>query len=339
MTGERATWLALTTEDPIDPDLPICDPHHHFWDRPGTRYLLDELLEDIGGGHRISETVFIECSSMYRKDGPENTRPVGETEFVQGIAAQSASGQYGSTKVAAGIVGFADLSLGDEVTEVLESHIEASRNRFRGIRHSSCWDESPDIGSYKNPPKGLLGDPKFRAGFSSLQRLGLSFDAWLYHTQLHELVDLARAFPGVPIVLDHIGGPIGIGPYAGMQEEVVQVWKKGITELATCQNVVVKLGGFGMPLGGFGWHEREAPATSRELADVMAPYYNHCIDALGVDRCMFESNFPVDKVSASYTILWNSFKRITEDLSPTERSALFRDTAVRTYRLSSDQQA
>ncbi|MDP6666862.1 MAG: amidohydrolase family protein [Dehalococcoidia bacterium] len=339
MTSERAAWLAQTTEDPIDPDLPICDPHHHLWDRPDSRYMLDELLEDIGGGHRITETVFVECSSMYRKEGPENTRPVGETEFVNGIAAQSASGNYGDTKVAAGIVGYADLTLGDRVTEVLESHIETSRNRFRGIRQSSCWDESPDIGSYKNPPRGLLGDPKFRMGFSSLEKLGLSFDAWLFHTQLLELVDLARAFPNVPIILDHIAGPLGIGPYAGRREEVVQVWKKGITELATCPNVVIKLGGFGMPIGGFEWHERDTPATSKELAEVMAPYYNHCIESLGVNRCMFESNFPVDKVSVSYTVLWNTFKRIARDFSPAERAALFRDTAVRTYRLAPGQQA
>lgn len=334
MTSDRAEWLALTAEEPIDPDLPICDPHHHFWDRPGSRYLLDELLQDTGGGHRVTETVFIECSSMYRKDGPEPLRPVGETEFVQGIAAQSASGQYGDTEVAAGIVGYADLALGDGVTGVLESHMAASKDRFRGVRNSSCWDESPDIRRYKNPMKGLLADRTFREGFSALGKLGLSFDAWLYHTQLQELADLARAFPPVPIILDHIGGPIGIGPYAGRREEVRQLWKDGIAELATCQNVVVKLGGFGMPLGGFGWHERDAPPSSTELAGVMGPYYRFCIESFGVDRCMFESNFPVDRVSSSYTVLWNAFKRMTEDFSPTERSALFRDTAVRTYGLS-----
>lgn len=337
MTGKLAAWLALTIEEPVDPDLAICDPHHHLWDRPDSRYLLHELLEDTGDGHLITETVFIECNSMYRKNGPENFSPVGETEFVQGIAAQSASGGYGDTKVAAGIVGYADLNLGDQVTGVLESHIAASRNRFRGIRNSSCWDENPDIRSYKNPPRGMLADSKFRKGFGALEKLGLSFDAWLYHTQLPELADLARAFPGVTIILDHIGGPIGIGSYAGKQDEVFQLWKDGIAELASCQNVVIKLGGFGMPLGGHGWHEREAPASSKELANVVGPYYRFCIEKFGVDRSMFESNFPVDKVSASYTVLWNSFKHMTEDFSPTERSALFRDTAVRTYRLSNDQ--
>ena len=335
MPSKLDTWLALTTEEVIDPDLPICDPHHHFWDRPEpqNRYLLDELLEDISGGHNIKETVFIECSSMYRAAGPELSRPIGETEFVQGLAAMSASGGYGDTKVAAGIVSYADLSSGEAVTAVLESHIAASSNRFRGVRNSSCWDEDPGIRSYKSPMKGLLADPKFREGFSALDKLGLTFDAWLYHPQLGELADLARAFPGVPIILDHIAGPLGILSYSGKQDEVFQVWKAGMTDLATCPNVIIKLGGFGMPLGGFEWHKRETPPSSENIANVMGPYYRHCIEVFGADRCMFESNFPVDKVSTSYTVLWNSFKRIAEGYSQTEKAALFRDTAVRTYRL------
>lgn len=333
MTSERDAWLALTTEDAIDPDLPICDPHHHFWDRPDSRYLLDELIEDISGGHNITETVFVECSSMYRADGPELSRPIGETEFVQGLAAMSASGGYGDTKVAAGIVSYADLSAGNAVQEVLEAHIAASQNRFRGVRNSSCWDEDQSIRSYKNPMQGLLGDAKFREGFAALDRLNLSFDAWLYHPQLTELADLARAFPGVTIILDHIAGPLGIGAYTGRKDEVFQVWKSAMDDLATCPNVVIKLGGFGMPLGGFEWHKRDAPPGSQDIADVMGPYYLHCIEKFGVDRCMFESNFPVDKTSTSYTVLWNSFKRMTEDFSDNDKAALFRDTAVRAYRL------
>jgi predicted TIM-barrel fold metal-dependent hydrolase len=333
MTSERDTWLQLTTEAPIDPDLPICDPHHHFWDRPDSRYLLDELLEDIGGGHNITETVFIECSSMYRKDGPDLMSPLGETEFVQGLAAMSASGGYGDTKAAAGIVSYADLSAGAAVTEVLEAHIAASSNRFRGVRNSSCWDEDTNIRSYKNPKRHLLADPGFREGFAALDKLGLSFDAWLYHTQLTELADLARAFPNVPIILDHIAGPLGIFSYEGKQAEVFEHWKAGMVDLATCPNVVIKLGGFGMPLGGFEWHKRDAPPSSEDIAKVMGPYYRHCIELFGVDRCMFESNFPVDKVSSSYTVLWNAFKRIAEGFSDTEKASLFRDTAVRTYRL------
>lgn len=333
MATELDTWLALTTEEVIDPGLPICDPHHHFWDRPESRYLLDELLEDISGGHNIKETVFIECSSMYRADGPELSRPIGETEFVQGLAAMSASGGYGDTKVAAGIVSYADLSAGDAVTAVLESHIAASSNRFRGVRNSSCWDEDPGVRSYKSPMKGLLANAKFREGFSALDRLGLSFDAWLYHTQLGELADLARAFPDVPIILDHIAGPLGILSYAGKRDEVFQAWKAGMTDLATCPNVVIKLGGFGMPLGGFEWHKREAPPSSADIADVMGPYYRHCIEAFGADRCMFESNFPVDKLSLSYAVLWNAFKKIAASYSYDEKQSLFHGTAARVYRI------
>ena len=341
MTSEREAWLALTVEDPMDPDLPICDPHHHLWDRPNHRYLLEELLQDIGGGHQIIQTVFLECRSMYRCDGPQEMQPVGQTEFVQGIAAQSASGQYGKTQVAAGIVGFADLTLGAAVTPVLEAHIAASRDRFRGIRHISAWDASTDITSnfdwwrVRNIPKGLLLYSKFREGFACLQKYGLSFDAWLYHPQLMELVDLAQTFPSITIIVNHAGGPIGMGPYVGKREEVLQEWKLGIAALASCPNVFVKLGGLGHELGGFGWHERAIPPSSAELAEAMAPYFHWCIEQFGTNRCMFESNFPVDKISYSYTVLWNAFKHIVKDFSPKNRAALFYDTAVRVYRLSS----
>ncbi len=336
MVTERDAWLTLTIEDPMDSNLPICDPHHHLWDRPNDRYLLEELLQDIRGGHNIVQTVFVEGKSMYRGDGPLEMQPVGETECVQGIAAQSASGQYGMTTVAAGIVGFANLTLGAAVVPVLEAHIAAGRNRFRGIRHISSWDASTDIVSSRNPPKGLLLDPKFREGFAYLQKYGLSFDAWLYHPQLMELVDLARAFPDTSIILDHVGGPLGIGPYAGKREEVFQEWKRGIATLATCPNVVAKLGGLGIQICGFGWHERATPPNSAELAEAMAPYYHWCIGQFGVDRCMFESNFPVDKTSYSYTVLWNAFKRIAEGFSSEDRGAMFHDTAVKVYRLATD---
>ncbi len=337
MTNGLNEWLARRQEEVLEPDLPICDPHHHFWDRtelrPSGRYLLDELLDDTGSGHNITETVFIECGSMYRATGPESMKPVGETEFVQGIAAMSASGDYGDTKVAAGIVGFADLTLGAAVEEVLQEHRASSRDRFRGIRHAAVWDESPEIRRYKNPPKGLLADARFREGFAVLGRLGMSFEGWLYHTQLGELTDLAQAFPDVTIILNHIGGPIGIGLYADRKDEVFETWKSGITELSTCPNVVVKLGGFGMPLGGRDWHERDAPPGSEEIAGVMSPWYLHCIEQFGPDRCMFESNFPVDKVSVSYRVLWNAFKRIAAGFTPAEKASLFRETAVRAYRL------
>ena len=272
---------------------------------------------------------------MYRKDAAEAIKPVGETEFVQGIAAQSASGQYGETAVAAGIISFADLTLGAAVEPVLEAHIAASRNRFRGIRHACSWDESSEIrNSHTNPRKDLYLDSTFREGFAFLEKYGLVFDSWLYHTQLIQLASLAKAFPGVTIILDHVGGPLGIGPYTGKREEVFEVWKQGIRELAACPNVVVKLGGLAMPINGFQWHKRETPPTSKELAQATASYYLYCIEQFGVTRCMFESNFPVDKVSCAYTVLWNSFKRIVKDFSPEEQTALFHDTAVRVYSLT-----
>ena len=334
MTTEYEAWLNLTKEDPIEPDLPICDPHHHLWGLPRGHYFLEELLMNISGGHNIVQTVFIECRSIYRKDSPKEMKPIGETEFVQGIAAQSASGHYGKTNVAAGIVGFADLTLGAAVAPVLEAHIAASRDRFRGIRYISTWDASSDIVPSRSRPKGVLLDPKFREGFAYLQKYNLSFDAWLYHTQLMELVDLARAFPETPIIVNHVGGPLGIGPYTGKREVVFQEWKCGITALASCLNVVVKLGGLGMEMCGFGWHQRATPPSSAELAEAMAPYYLWCIEQFGPDRCMFESNFPVDKMSYSYTVLWNAFKRISAGFSPDDRSALFHDTAAKAYRLA-----
>jgi len=333
MTTEREAWLKLTKEEIIDPELPICDPHHHLWDRPNDRYLLEELLQDTRGGHRIVQTVFVECQSMYRKDGPPEMQPVGETEFVQGIADQVAKGKYGKTAVAAGIVGFADLSLGAAVAPVLEAHMAAGKNRFRGIRHISTWDASPAIISSRHPPKGLLLDPKFREGFACLQKYNLSFDAWLYHPQLMELVDLARAFPGICIVVNHIGGLLGTGPYDRQSKEVHNAWQRGVAALAACPQRGVKLGGLGMPRSGFGWHEQPAPPNSTELAKAMAPYYRYCIEQFGPDRCMFESNFPVDKISYSYRVIWNAFKRIAKDFSPRERAALFHDTAAKVYRL------
>ena len=325
--------MRITTEAPIDPDLPICDAHHHLWVHRG-KYLLDELLRDTGSGHNIVSTVFVECDVMYRKDGPPELQPLGETEFVESIALQSAGGQSGPTAVAAGIVGSADLSLGSAVAPVLEAHMAASPSRFRGVRDRVTWDPSPEItNSAPHPKPGRMLDAAFHAGFACLQKYGLSFDAWLFHPQLVELASLARAFPDVSIILNHIGAPLGIGPYAGKRDEVLESWRRGIAEVATCPNVFVKLGGLGMPRCGFAWHARAAPPDSVQLAEVTAPYYRFCIEQFGPDRCMFESNFPADKVSYSYCVLWNSFKRMTRDFSETERQALFHDTATRVYRL------
>jgi len=329
----RDEWLATVQEDVLEPERPICDPHHHLWDHPGRRYLLDELLADTGSGHRVVATVFVECMSMYRPDGIEAMRPVGETEFVNGVAAMSRSGRYGPTRVAAGIVSFADLTLGDRVGAVLDAHMGAS-SRFRGIRHAAGWDASDQIrNSHTSPPPGLYGDSSFRRGFAELGRRGLCFDAWLYHPQIPELTALAQAFPETPIILDHFGGPLGIGPYQGRRDEVLLAWKNALRDLSRCPNVAAKLGGLVMPINGFGFHHRERPPTSLELVEATRDYYLHAIDCFGPDRCMFESNFPVDKASCSYRVLWNSFKRLTAGWSPWDRTALFHHTAARIYRL------
>jgi predicted TIM-barrel fold metal-dependent hydrolase len=327
-------WLAQIREAVIEPDLPIVDPHHHLWDHPDHRYMLDELRADTGSGHNVVATVFVECKAMYRAAGPEHLRPVGETEFVNGIAAQSASGIYGAMRACKGIVGFADLRRGAAVDEVLEAHLAAAPARFRGIRHASAYDESPAVRpTHTNPPKGLLGLPDFREGFARLARHGLSFDAWLYHHQIPELTALARAHPETVIILDHFGGPIGIGPYEGKRNEIFAQWMKDIVSLSECPNVVAKLGGINMAVNGFGWHKRDLPPSSDELAAATQDYYLHTIDCFGPDRCMFESNFPVDKLSCSYDVLWNAFKKIARNFSAEEKAALFHGTAARVYRL------
>ena len=333
MTSPRQAWLSQIAEEAIEPDLPICDPHHHFWDRDGDRYLLDQLTDDLGGGHNVTQTVFIECHSMYRASGPEEMRSVGEIEFVQGLAAQSASGQYGPTEVAAGIVGNANLMLGDAVQPVLEAHLSASGNRFRGIRFSCAWDASPDVSPGSPNTQGMLADPRLRAGFNILQRMGLSFDALVYHTQLGELAELASAFPNAVIILNHIGRPLGVGPYASRRDEVFADWQQGITAVAQHENVVCKLGGFGNVISGYPWHQQDVPPTSQDVADTIRPWLEHCIEHFGPERCMFESNFPVDKNSYAYTTCWNAFKRVTAGYSAPEKAAMYQGTAVRAYRL------
>lgn len=311
--------------------LPICDAHHHLWERAGERYFLEDLLRDTGSGHNIVSTVAIECRAMYRKDGPDELKPVGETEFLESVAARAAVDSTAKTQVAAAIVGHADLRLGDAVAAVLEAHLAASPARFRGIRHSTTWDAGDAIRS--DAPAGLLSDSAFRCGISCLERFGLGFDAWLYHPQILELAELARAFPAVTIVLNHVGGPLGVGPYAGKRDDVFQAWSKGIAALAERPNVVVKLGGLGSERSGFGWHQRTLRPTSSELAEVLSPYFEFCIEKFGPHRCMLESNFPVEKRANSYVAVWNAFKRIARRYSGDERRALFHDTAARVYRI------
>jgi predicted TIM-barrel fold metal-dependent hydrolase len=336
--SDNQPWLDLTVEQPLDPGLPICDPHHHLWDmragRVSRRYLLDEILADTSSGHTIESTVFIECGAMYKAAGPEALRPVGETEFVNGIAAISASGLYGPTRVAAGIVGTADLRLGDAVQPVLDAHVGAGGGRFRGIRQAAAWDADPALPvSRANPGSGLFLRADFRAGFKHLAPRQLTFEAWCYHRQIPEVTALARAFPETTIILNHFGGPLGVGPYAGQADAVYAEWRTALGDLAKCPNVVAKLGGINMEVNGFGWHERAQPPSSAELAEATRRYYEFTIDKFGVDRCMFESNYPVDKVSCSYVVLWNSFKRLTAAYSAADKAKLFHDTAARVYRL------
>jgi len=333
-------WLEQVQETALEPDLPICDPHHHLWEtrgRPGNiqpRYLLDEILADVNGGHNIVSTVFIECGAMFKADGPENFRCVGETEFVNGIAAMSASGGYGKSRIAAAIIGTVDPRIGDAAGDVLDAQIAAGGGRFRGIRRGAFWHASPEVENHRTqPPEGLLLREDFRRGFKHLAPRKLSFEIWCAHTQIPDAVSLARAFPDTVLILDHFGGPIGIGPYKGKADEVFADWKGKIDELAKCENVNVKLGGLNMHVNGYGWEHRPKPPTSTELAGATRRYFDYAIEKFGPKRAMFESNFPVDKLSCSYTVLWNSFKRLAKDFSADEKAALFHDTAARVYRL------
>ena len=333
-TDPRPDWLAQRTEQVLDPARPIVDPHHHLWDRGGQRYLIEEITSDIASGHNVIATVYVEARSMYRAHGPEAFRPVGEVEFANGAAAMSASGGYGPAAVCAGIVGHVNLLLGEGAQAVLEAEIAASHDRFRGIRHSSAWDADADVaGMYATRPKSLLLDSTFRKGFACLAPLGLSFDAWLFHPQIGELTDLARAFPDTQIVLDHCGGPAGIGSYANRREEIFATWKASIREIAKCPNVVVKLGGLAMRLLGYDFHARPLPPSSEELAAAWRPYVEICIEAFGPARAMFESNFPPDKGQCSYQVIFNAFKRIAVSYSEAEKTALFSKTATDFYRL------
>jgi predicted TIM-barrel fold metal-dependent hydrolase len=337
----------------LEPDLPIIDPHHHLWDRRPVmhlipppahpfdhisyrkaHYLLDQLLADTASGHNIVATVYLECRSMYRADGPNEMKPVGETEFVNGQAAMAASGLYGKTLACAGIVGTAELLLGAEVGRVLDAHMTAGGVRFKGIRRSTSYDADPNVlGPLNRNPAGVMMEPKFREGFAELSKRGLSFDAWMMEPQLLELIDLARHFPGTPIVLDHVGTPLGLGVYKGKLSERFNIWRDSIRTLATCENVHVKLGGLAMPFCNFPSMLSETRAPSEQLAAEWGPYVETCIEAFGAKRAMFESNFPVDEVSCDYATLWNALKLIAKNATAAEKHELFYGTANRFYRL------
>lgn len=337
----------------LEPELPIIDPHHHLWDwpealfagRPAThgfeivvrramRYLLHEFLADLNSGHKILGTVFVQCTAMYKADGPEAFKPVGETEFVNGVAAMCASGTYGDVRVGAGIVGHADLNRGAAVSEVLAAHLAAGGGRFRGIRHSASFDADPAVlGPLARIGGGLYTTREFREGFAQLQNFGLSFDSWLLEPQLPELIDLAKAFPHTPVILDHVGTPLGLASYAGQREQRFPTWRDNIRKLAALPNVSVKLGGLAMAFCNFPSFLQTPAASSAQLAAEWKPYIETCIEAFGVNRCMFESNFPVDLGSCTYPVLWNAFKILARNYSAAEKAALFSGTARHVYRL------
>ncbi|HLY54377.1 MAG TPA: amidohydrolase family protein [Stellaceae bacterium] len=328
--------MSQTVEAILEPELAIVDAHHHLWEASELlpdigRYLLPDFLADTESGHRVVASIYVEAGAMYRAQGPAAFRPVGEVEFANGMAAASASGTYGPTLACAGIVGFADLLLGDGVVPVLEALVAAGGGRLRGIRYMAASDPDPTLSTARRPA-GLLRDTRFRAGFAGLAPLGLTFDSWLFHRQLDDAVDLARAFPETTIIIDHTGGPVRLGAYAERPDETYREWRQGIAALAACSNVVMKLGGLGMRLFALPPHEGTEP-LSAHLAVHWRPYIEPSIEAFGPARCMFESNFPVDRASSSYAVLWNAFKRLAAGASLEEKVALFSGTAKRVYRL------
>jgi predicted TIM-barrel fold metal-dependent hydrolase len=330
----RPDWLAQRVEPVLAPELAIVDAHHHLCLRQTGRYLAEEFGADVRCGHRVVSTVYVQARSMMRAHGPDAMKPVGEVEFSNGIAAMFASGAYGPARCCSAIVGGADLTLGAELDAVLESMSQVSGGRLRGIRNPLAWHSSADVSSSPvTPPRDLMANAGFRQGVKTLARYGLSLDAWVYHTQLAELYELASAAPDVTVVIDHFGGPLGVGPHANSREQVAAEWRRGLARLASLPNTRMKLGGAGLTVFGFDFATRDLPPSSEELAAAWRPYFDICIELFGVNRCMFESNFPVDKGMFSYGVLWNAFKRLAHSLSSDEKAALFSGTAAATYRL------
>jgi predicted TIM-barrel fold metal-dependent hydrolase len=327
----RPEWLALVQEDPIEPELPIIDPHHHLWhQRVSGRYMPEQLHEDLAAGHNIVATVFLQCGWMHRTTGPEAARPAGETEAVNAAAILSATGAYGPARACAGIVGYADLR-SPALDETLDAHVAAASHRFRGIRQVAASDPNILPTSAVPPPAGLMLDPAFTTGVKRLGERGFTFDSWAYHTQLADLLAVVQQAPETRIVINHVGGPLHAGPYR--RDECFTAWKAGMAALAACPNTTVKLGGLGMPLNGFDYHKNPLPPTSAQVAADWKPYIDTCIELFGPARSMFESNFPVDKGMVGYTVLWNAFKHLAAGASATEKAALFHDTAASFYRL------
>lgn len=332
----RREWLAQVREPPLEPELAIVDAHHHLWKLPHDTYLLPDFLDDIegpAGGHRVVATVFAECAAMYRPDGPSELRSIGEVEFANGVGAQAASGVFGATLACAAMFGSVDLMLGQRAGAVLDLHVARAPDRYRGVRPIVCADPNGALDPWPSAPSDMMESAPFRAGARELARRGLVIDLWLFHHQIEQATKLAQALPDLVIVLDHIGTPLGTGYYAARRDEVFAAWRMAMAELAACPNVVVKLGGLNMHFNGFGWHERPRPPTSDELVSANGPYYRAAIDLFGPARCMFESNFPMDKRSVGYGVLWNAHKKIASGFSLDEKAQMFSKTAIRTYRI------
>ena len=322
-------WLAQVREEPLEPERPIVDPHHHLWKkRFGRDYLLPEFYGDTGSGHKVVKSVFMECRAFWLREGPEHLRPSGETRYIAELARQSDIG--GGPRIA-GIVARADLRLVDTpmLGELLDLHEEICGGRFRGIRQSAAVDRKAPLFIDVQAPEGLYADPRFRKGLRELASRNLVFDAWHYHHQMRDFIDVASALPECTFVLDHFGTPLGIGPWR--RDEIFPQWRKDMAELARCENVNLKLGGLAMPDNGFGWHTASRPPDSDEFVAAQKHWYLHAIDCFGPRRCMFESNFPVDRLSIGYQVLWNGFKKMAADFSEEEKQALFHDTATRVY--------
>lgn len=330
----RSDWLALHSEQIVDPEVPIVDPHHHLWDHPGDRYLAAEAESDFSRSHRVLSTVHVQCRSNYREHGPDALKPVGETEFVRQVAKRTIADNH-SLQLCAGIVGTVDLLLGADVQPVLEAHIEAGDGLFRGIRPMVVWHESQEI-LPASTAKGILTAAPTRAAVACIEKMGLTLDVWAFFTQLKDVATICRNHPDLTIVINHTGGPLGIGTYATMRDQVFAEWRSRVEELAALPNTVIKLGGLAMRYAGFGFNERPVPPSSDDLFAAWNPYMRLCVELFGPQRSMFESNFPVDKAMCSYAVLWNAFKKIAADFSNTERTHLFSGTAARVYRLKVD---
>jgi len=330
--GPDDSWLSKLKEEILEPDLVIVDPHHHLWLRNGYSYLMPEFAADLGSGHKVVATVFAECHSMYRKDGPEQELSLGETEFVRGQAAMSDSGQYGPTRACQALFGNVDLTLGADVSVLLEKHIDISGGRFRGVRYSTGWDRDERIQNVVANPN-MLVDARVITASRALVEQNLSLDCWLYHPQLKEVAQLADALPDLRIILNHVGSPILGGPNRGKVDEVFADWREQIQMVAKRQNVFVKLGALPIRMPGFDG-DRKLPPGSEEVAAAWKPWLHACIDAFGSSRSMFESNFPVQKRWCSYQVCWNAFKRIAAEFSLDEKKDLFGGAAARAYNLT-----